>query len=133
MPPHHIDAHHPTCSTEHHTRPRRAGGPATAKEATSVRSAQEPDRYEIRVKGHLADRWAAWFDGMALTRRADGTTVLDGPVADQSALHGLLRKVSDLGLPLVSVTPTPGIPTAPAAERPRPVDDDLETTRRSTP
>ena len=68
--------------------------------------AQEPDRYEIRVKGHLADRWAAWFDGMTLTRQADGTTVLRGPVADQSALHGLLRKVSDLGLPLVSVTPT---------------------------
>ena len=51
------------------------------------------------MKGHLADRWAAWFDGMTLTRQADGTTVLDGPVADQSALHGLLRKVSDLGLP----------------------------------
>ena len=68
--------------------------------------AEEPGRYEIRVKGHLADRWAAWFDGMTLTRQADGTTVLDGPVADQSALHGLLRKVSDLGLPLVSVTPT---------------------------
>jgi hypothetical protein len=125
MPPHHIDAHPWTCSTEHRTRPRRTGGPATAKEATSVRAAQEPDRYEIRVKGHLADRWAAWFDGMTLTRRADGTTVLDGPVADQSALHGLLRKVSDLGLPLVSLTPTPGIRTSLAADRPRPVDDHL--------
>ena len=90
-----------------------------------MRSAQEPPRYEIRVKGHLADRWAAWFDGMTLTRRPDGTTVLDGPVADQSALHGLLRKVSDLGLPLVSLTPTPGIPTSTAADRPHPVDDDL--------
>ena len=69
-------------------------------------SAQEPDRYEIRMKGHLADRWAVWFDGMTLTRQADGTTLLRGPVADQSALHGLLRKVSDLGLPLLSVTPT---------------------------
>jgi hypothetical protein len=85
--------------------------------------AQEPDRYEIRVQGHLADRWAAWFDGMTLTRRADGTTVLDGPVADQSALHGLLGKVGDLGLPLVSLTPTPGIPTSPAAELSCPVDD----------
>ena len=66
---------------------------------------QEPGRYEIRVKGHLPDRWAAWFDGMTLTRCADGTTALHGPVADQSALHGLLRKISDLGLPLVSVTP----------------------------
>jgi hypothetical protein len=90
-----------------------------------VSSTQEPDRYEIRVKGHLADRWAAWFDGMTLTRQADGTTVLDGPVADQSALHGLLRKVSDLGLPLVSVAPTPGIRTSTAADLPRPVHDDL--------
>jgi hypothetical protein len=81
-------------------------------------SPEGPDRYEIRVKGHLADRWSAWFDGMTLTRQPDGTTLLDGPVADQSALHGLLRKVSDLGLPLVSVTPTPRI------------DDDLS---RSTP
>ena len=84
--------------------------------------AQEPDRYEIRVKGHLADRWAAWFEDMSLTRQADGTTVLDGPVADQSALHGLLRKVGDLGLPLMSVTPIPAIPTSTAP--PRPVDDD---------
>ena len=68
--------------------------------------AEEPGRYEIRVKEHLGDRWAGWFVGMTLIRQADGTTVLDGPVADQSALHGLLRKVSDLGLPLVSVTPT---------------------------
>ena len=86
--------------------------------------AEEPDRYEIRVKGHLADRWAAWFEGMTLTRQADGTTVLDGPVADQSALHGLLRKVSDLGLPLVSVTPTLDIRTSPAAGLPHPVEDD---------
>jgi hypothetical protein len=71
----------------------------------SVSHAQQPGRYEIRVQGHLADRWAAWFDGMTLTRQADGTTVLQGPVTDQSALHGLLRKVNDLGLPLVSVTP----------------------------
>jgi hypothetical protein len=94
-----------------------------------VRSAQEPERYEIRVKGHLADRWAAWFDGMTLTRRADGTTVLDGPVADQPALHGLLRKVSDLGVPLVSVTPiptpTPGIRTRPRPTCGAPVDDDV--------
>jgi hypothetical protein len=105
MPAHHTDGHRSTCSTEHRTRHRRSGGAGTAKEATSVRSAQEPDRYEIRVKGHLADRWAGWFDGMSITRQADGTTLLHGPVADQSALHGLLRKVSDLGLPLLSVTP----------------------------
>jgi hypothetical protein len=64
-------------------------------------------RYEIRVKGHLAPRWSAWFDGMTLTGHDDGTTVIHGTVVDQSALHGLLRKLNDLGVPLVSVTPTP--------------------------
>lgn len=63
-------------------------------------------RYEIRVRGHLAARWAVWFDGMSLTRHDDGTTVIAGTVADQSALHGLLRRLNDLGVPLVSVTPT---------------------------
>ncbi|MGH8861592.1 MAG: hypothetical protein ACRDVG_10220 [Jatrophihabitantaceae bacterium] len=62
-------------------------------------------QYEIRVSGHLARRWAAWFDGMTLTHHDDGTTVIHGTVADQSALHGLLRKLNDLGVPLVSVTP----------------------------
>ena len=65
-----------------------------------------PGRYEIRVKGHLAARWAAWFDGMTLGPQGDGTTVIHGTVADQAALHGLLRKLNDIGLPLVSVTPT---------------------------
>ena len=66
----------------------------------------EPIPYEIRVQGHLAARWSAWFDGMTFTAQEDGTTVIHGLVADQSALHGLLRKLSDLSLPLVSVTPT---------------------------
>ena len=60
-------------------------------------------QYEIRIEGHLDTRWAAWFDGLALTHETDGTTVLNGPVVDQAALHGLLQKVRDLGLPLVSV------------------------------
>jgi hypothetical protein len=60
-------------------------------------------RYEIRLEGHLDDRWAAWFDGLSLTHESDGTTVLHGSVVDQAALHGLLQKVRDLGLPLVSV------------------------------
>lgn len=59
--------------------------------------------YEIRMKGHLDARWAYWFEGMSLTRESDGTTVLYGPVADQAALHGMLRKIRDLGLALVSV------------------------------
>ena len=66
-----------------------------------------PGRYEIRLKGHLDSRWAAWFDGLTLTNSSDGTTVIQGPVADQAALHGLLQKVRDIGLPLVSVTAVP--------------------------
>lgn len=60
--------------------------------------------YEIRLTGHLESRWAAWFDGMTLSHERDGSTVLNGPVADQAALHGLLQKVRDIGLPLVSVS-----------------------------
>ena len=77
----------------------------------------EAGRYEIRVKGHLASRWAAWFDGMSLTNETDGTTSIRGPVTDQAALHGLLQRLRDTGLPLISVaqldssitasTPTP--------------------------
>jgi hypothetical protein len=63
-----------------------------------------PGQYEIRLKGHLGSRWTAWFDGLTLTHDSDGTTIIRGLVADQAALHGLLQKVRDLGLPLVSVT-----------------------------
>ena len=59
--------------------------------------------YDIRLKGHLDTRWAAWFDGLSFTHQSDGTTVIHGPVADQAALHGLLQKVRDTGLRLVSV------------------------------
>ncbi len=61
-------------------------------------------RYEIRVRGHLDSRWAVWFDGFSLTRAGDGSTVLAGRT-DQAGLHGVLRKLSDIGLPLLSVTP----------------------------
>ena len=63
----------------------------------------EPGLTEIRIKGHLDNRWTAWFDGLTITRADNGDTCLTGPVVDQAALHGLLRKVRDLGLPLVSV------------------------------
>jgi hypothetical protein len=67
----------------------------------------EPALYEIRIKGHLDDRWSAWFEGLAITREDNGDTLLTGPVTDQAALHGLLRKVRDLGTPLLSVTRAP--------------------------
>ena len=59
--------------------------------------------YEIRLKGHLEARWVKWFDGLTITLDENGNTLLSGPVADQAALHGLLKRVRDLGLPLLSV------------------------------
>jgi hypothetical protein len=67
---------------------------------------QEAGRYEIRLKGHLDTRWVAWFDGLSLSLESDGTTIVHGRVADQAALHGLLQRVRDVGLPLVSVIRT---------------------------
>jgi hypothetical protein len=64
-------------------------------------------QYEIRVTGHLDPRWAAWFDGLSLTGGDDGTTVIRGPIVDQAALHGVLQKLRDLGIPLISVTQLP--------------------------
>jgi hypothetical protein len=71
---------------------------------TTIDNQHPPGQYEIRVKGHVDALWAAWFDGLSLTPKCDGTTVIHGPVADQAALHGLLRRVRDLGVPLISVT-----------------------------
>ncbi len=70
---------------------------------SQISTADGAGQYEIRLKGHLGNRWSTWFDGMTLTTNSDGTTTLDGIVVDQSALHGLLQKVRDAGLPLVSV------------------------------
>jgi hypothetical protein len=63
----------------------------------------KPGLVEIRIKGHLAGRWADWFGGLTITLEDNGDTLLAGPVVDQAALHGLLRKVRDLGMPLLSV------------------------------
>lgn len=60
-------------------------------------------RYEIRTEGILDECWSGWFDGMQVTSQTDGVTTIAGPVTDQAALHGLLAKVRDLGLPLISV------------------------------
>ena len=70
---------------------------------TSTEDHYEPGLYEIRIKGHLAERWVYWFEGFAITLEEDGDTLLTGPVIDQAGLHGLLRKVRDLGMPLISV------------------------------
>jgi hypothetical protein len=65
----------------------------------------EPDgeTYVIRLQGHLDDSWADWFDGLTFTHESDGTTTLTGEILDQAALHGVLKKIRDLGLPLLSV------------------------------
>ena len=73
--------------------------------AHQVASYVRPVRYEIRVEGRLEARWAAWFDELSITSEDDGTTVLRGSVPDQAALHGLLQKVRDLGIPLISLIP----------------------------
>ena len=64
----------------------------------------QPVVYQIRIKGHLGHQWTDWFEGLAITLEEDGNTLLTGPVVDQAALHGLLKKIRDLGLPLVSVS-----------------------------
>ena len=79
----------------------------------------EAGRYEIRLTGHLDAHWAGWFDGMTVNHESDGTTVITGRIADQAALHGMLQRVRDLGLPLISVIrmePDPALTTGIEAE-----------------
>ena len=76
---------------------------------------RQPPVYQIRVRGQLGPQWTGWFGGLTVTPEANGDTLLTGPVVDQAALHGLLRRVRDLGLPLLSVMPVepdqPDVPT----------------------
>jgi hypothetical protein len=64
----------------------------------------QPMAYQITIKGHLGDQWSDWFEGLTITMEDNGDTLLTGPVVDQAALYGLLKKVRDLGMPLISVT-----------------------------
>lgn len=80
-------------------------------------SRQEPDveQYEIRVDGRLSPRWGSWFDGLTITDEGDGTTRISGPVVDQAALHGLLQKLRDLGITLLSLSRTSSRTNTPGA------------------
>ena len=71
---------------------------------TPARGSDDAASYEIRIQGHLDSRWTTWFEDLSLTRLPDGTTLLQGRVADQAALHGLLQRIRDLGLSLDAVT-----------------------------
>lgn len=82
-------------------------------------NAGHPSIYRIRIKGHLGRRWAERFAGLEITPEDDGTTLLTGPIADQAALHGVLRKIRDLGLELLSLNPVAAGPGQ-AAETDRP-------------
>lgn len=62
-------------------------------------------QYEIEIEGHLDDRWQAWFEGFTISRTVNGRTVLTGPIRDQAALYGVLKKINNLGLTLISVNP----------------------------
>ena len=73
-------------------------------ECMEKKTSMPQEFYQITVKGHLDNRWADWFEGLTITLEDNGETLLTGPVVDQAALHGLLRKVRDLGMPLLSVT-----------------------------
>ncbi|NLG19986.1 MAG: hypothetical protein GX555_00960 [Actinomycetales bacterium] len=83
-------------------------------------TAHGPDQVEIRVQGHLDERWTSWFDGLTVELEADGVTCLRGRVADQAALHGLLGRLRDLGIPLLSVAVVPPPPQQSGTEGTQP-------------
>jgi hypothetical protein len=74
-------------------------------ELNPATDSNEPRAYQIRLKGQLGSEWAEWFGGLTITLADNGDTLLTGPVVDQAALHGLLKRVRDLGMPLISVSP----------------------------
>ena len=108
MRAHQVRSYSPSVTTD--DRPANDVGASSSADHTGI------PQYEIRVKGHLGSRWATWFDGLSLVNEDDGTTVIRGEVADQAALHGLLHKLRDIGIPLVSLSqlPTDSPPAPPA-------------------
>jgi hypothetical protein len=87
------------------------------KKSDTKTDPNQPAVYQIRIKGQMNPQWAVWFEGLTITPEEDGDTLITGPLADQAALHGLLKKVRDLGLPLVSVCPVePGTAQTDAPE-----------------
>ena len=80
-------------------------------ELNSATDSNEPRAYQIRLKGQLGSEWADWFGGLTITPEDNGTTLLTGSAIDQAALHGLLKKVRDLGMPLLSINPIEPRPT----------------------
>jgi hypothetical protein len=82
---------------------QETGGDATGTPSHTGQASMERRSYQIVVEGHLDHQWSEWFEGLSITHGEDGTTVLAGPVADQAALHGLLVKIRNLGLPLISI------------------------------
>ena len=92
-------------ATDSSKRPEREGTASShVKRINSEIDPGQPLVYQIRIKGHLGREWTDWFEGLTITLEDNGETLLTGPVVDQAALHGLLRKVRDLGMPLLSVT-----------------------------
>ena len=72
-------------------------------EQKSEHGQDQPKVFQIRIQGHLSQQWTDWFEGLTITLEEDGNTLLSGPVVDQSALHGILKKIRNLGMPLLSV------------------------------
>ncbi len=106
----------------HQVRPY--GPSVTTDDRTDATSGASPaghfgtQQYEIRVRGHLGPHWAAWFDGLTLVNDDDGSTIIHGPLVDQAALHGVLQRLRDGGIPLVSLRELPtDASTAPIAPR----------------
>jgi hypothetical protein len=105
----------------------RATDDAEHTNSTASTASAAGDRYELRVQGRIGPSWEAYFDGMTVSLRDDGTTAISGTVVDQAALHGLLHKLRDIGIPLLSLTRTTGAvaepdPTGHSTSEPQPLD-----------